>query len=94
MTLLRILGHIVVVASWIAASVLGLYIYVFSILGAYHGSGTAAIVTAALPPFAQIYWLIYNWVMSGTITSPYSLACLAWIAAVAIIVVVGRAISD
>ncbi len=93
--MLRILGLIVVAGCWITAALLGIYIYVVSILGAYQGSGlVAAMVTALLPPFAQIYWLVVHWIASGTITSPYSLACLAWITAVVIIIVVGRVIPD
>lgn len=88
----RVLGVVIASVGWIAAAGLGLYIYVGSILGAHYDSGiVAAIATAVLPPFAQIYWLIVNWTASGTITSPYSLACMAWIAAIGMIIV-GRAI--
>lgn len=93
--MVRILGSIVVVGCWITAALLGIYIYVGSILGAHHVHGyIGAVVTAVLPPFAQIYWLIVNWTASGTITSPYSLACLAWLIAVVIINVVGRVMPD
>lgn len=83
---LRNLAPIIGVTGWIVTSVLGFYIYAVSILGAYQGSGVvAAIVTAVLPPFSQIYWLIVNWAGSGTITSPYSIACLVWLATVVVI---------
>lgn len=92
MKLVRVLGFIMMLAGWITASVLGIYIYVVSILGANAGSGIfAAIVTAILPPFAQAYWFFVNWSETGSITSPYALTCLIWLAAV-VAIFVGRII--
>ena len=91
MILVRVLGFIMMVAGWITATGLGVYIYVISILGAHAGSGMfAAVVTAILPPFAQVYWFFVNWSETGTITSPYAFTCLIWLAAVGVFIL-GRA---
>lgn len=93
MKVFRVLAYIVMYGCGITAGLLGIYIYVVSILGANHDGGiVAAIATAVLPPFAQIYWLIVNWTASGTMTSPYSIACLVWLAAVVILFVVNAAL--
>ena len=93
MKVFRVLAYIVTFGCWITAALLGIYIYVGSILGANHSGGiVAAIATAVLPPFAQIYWLIVNWTASGTMTSPYSIACLVWLAAVVTLFLISAAL--
>jgi hypothetical protein len=63
--------------AYAVMSLLGVILYVWSIGIALSAVGIiAAVATALLPPFAQIYWGIALWTSVGAPSHPYCVALL------------------
>jgi hypothetical protein len=62
-----------------ASRLLGLAIYVLSLIAAWNFSGWgAAALTAVTPPIGQMFWFYWAWATSGSLFTPYGLTCFAW----------------
>jgi hypothetical protein len=69
---------IMVTLVW-AINLLGLMIYVFSGLAAWKvGGGMATAMTLFTPPLGQIFWVYWAWATTGSLLTPYAIACYVW----------------
>ena len=56
--------------------------HIWTVILAYHHSGIiSAIITALLPVFAEIFWLLSICFSTGTLFNIYSLAVMCFVAA-------------
>lgn len=83
------MGFLVGLLLW----ALSLGIYLFTLYLAYLTSFLAMILTLMFPFIGQIYWLWFVWGATGVFFNWLTIACLVWVAAVAV-VVGGAMISD
>jgi len=66
-------------------NILGLVLYVWTIVVAFLAGGlVAAIISMFVPVLAQIFWAIRIWNATGTPWNPYCMACMAWLGGVAL----------
>lgn len=83
-------GCLVGGVSYIILSILGFVLHVWTIIIAFLTKGLlAAIISAALPVLAQIYWGIKIWSVSGTFFNPYCLAISVYVVLWIIVIATG-----
>ena|GEM_PF-6240247 len=72
---------IVVVTLMWATRLLGLLIFVLSLVVAWQaGNGMALVLTMILPPVAQMYWVWEAFALTGNPFTIYATACYIWAA--------------
>ncbi|MFA6378473.1 MAG: hypothetical protein WCX16_01670 [Candidatus Omnitrophota bacterium] len=72
--------------SYFVMTVLGVIIYIWSIVIAYDSMGfLGAILTLIFPVFSQVFWGFVLWAEKGTIVTPYCLALLGYLFCVLLI---------
>jgi hypothetical protein len=78
----------------IIMSILGVCIYIWSIVIAYAVGGIiSAAITIALPGISQLYWFFRIWYWTGSINNTYCLAIIGYVVAL-IIIFIGVTISE
>lgn len=79
-------GYAIAGFAYVALSILGTVIHIWTIVISYTISGLiAAILSLALPVLAQIYWFFFVWSANGTLMNKYCLALLVYLALWAIV---------
>ena len=88
MSLGKGIGAFLTGTSGIIMGILGVIIYIWSIVIAYAVGGIIyAAITIALPGASQVYWFFRIWYWTGSINNPYCLAVIGYIGALIIIFV-------
>lgn len=82
MSLAKTVGIALTGIGGIIMAVLGVAIYIWSIVIAYLVGGiVAAAITIAIPVISQLYWFFKIWYWTGNIYNPYCLALIGYIIA-------------
>jgi len=88
MSLSKGIGVVFMGTGGIIMAILGMAIYIWSIVISYAFGGLiAAIFTLAIPVAGQIYWFFKIWYLTGTIINAYCLATIGYVVSLGLIIV-------